>query len=271
MSELEAGLSAYQASHGLIGHTISYAREVSSTNDVAVAAGRAGAAEGFVAVAEAQSAGRGRLGRPWRSPAGTSLLVSALFRPPEPLVTAASRVTMVCGLALAEAVREVADVPVRLKWPNDLIAISAQGDADWKKLAGMLTEIEPAGGGAPAFVVVGIGLNVNIAVHDLADLGPNATSLLALTGKELDRATVLDRLLKAISRGYMEMLGGADPLEAWSASLAWIGREVEACGPTGCTGGTAVGVDIDGALLLRGLHGELQRITAGDISLRPAR
>lgn len=265
----DVDLSAYRRSGGWIGHPLHYAHEVRSTNDVALAAARDGVAEGFVAIADVQTAGRGRLGRQWHAPARASLLLSILFRPPEPLATYASRVTMVCGLGLVEAVREATGASVQLKWPNDLITVSQAEDADWHKLAGMLTEVEPATGDLPASVVVGIGLNVNVPEVELGDLGPNATSLQALTRKEFDRALLLDRLLDAVECGYDRLMHGTDPLEAWRASLAWLGSYVVVCSPTECTAGKMEGVDDDGALLLRGPGEALRRIMAGDVSLRP--
>ncbi len=253
-----------------IGHTVAYAAVVGSTNDVAIAAGRRGEAEGFVAVADVQTAGRGRLGRRWHARAGTSLLLSVLFHPPEPLAKTAPRVSMVCGLGLAEAVREMTGIPVLLKWPNDLIVPAAPAGSSWWKVAGMLAEIEPSRGDLPTLVVVGIGLNVNVQVSDLGSLGPNASSLLALSGAEVNRELMLERLLAAIDRRYAALLKGVDPLPEWRESLAWLGSQVEVCAPAGCFVGIAEGVDDDGALLVRPAGGCSRRMTAGDVSLRPA-
>ncbi len=252
-----------------IGHTVTYATVVESTNDVAMVAGRRGEAEGFVAVADVQTAGRGRLGRAWHARAGTSLLFSVLFHPPEPLAKTALRVSMVCGLGLAETVREMTGIPVLLKWPNDLIVSTAPDGDSWMKVAGMLAEIEPPCGDLPALVVVGIGLNVNVEVSDLGSLGPNASSLLALSGVEVNRELLLDELLLAIDRRYAALLEGEDPLPEWRESLAWLGSHVEVCAPAGCFVGIVEGVDDDGALLVRPMGGRLRRITAGDVSLRP--
>ena len=270
VSARDGALSVCQHSTGRIGRVVQHVLDTGSTNDIALEAGRNGAAEGFVAVAEAQTAGRGRLGRQWHAPTGSSLLFSILFRPPEPLAYHASRVTMVCGLGLIEAVRKVSGASVWLKWPNDLIVMPTDDARDWHKLAGMLTEVEPASSEVPAFVVVGIGLNVNVPEGSLAHLGPNATSLLALTGQKIDRAQVLDRLLEAVDRGYTALLSGTDPLPVWRATLAWLGSTVEVVRSTERLVGVAAGVDDDGALLLRSLDGKMLRITAGDVSLRPS-
>jgi BirA family biotin operon repressor/biotin-[acetyl-CoA-carboxylase] ligase len=263
-------LASYRRVTGRIGRRVSYIREVGSTNDVALAAGRRGEDEGFIVIADVQTAGRGRQGRHWLAPAGSSLLVSILFHPPEPLSHFASRVTMVCGVGLVEAARAVAGASVWLKWPNDLIAISAHDGLAWTKLAGMLTEIEPAGADLPASVVVGIGLNINVPEAHLAHLAPNASSLQALTGCEVNRAPVLDALVGAIDRRYTALLDGADPFSEWCASQAWLGQSVEVRGPMERLVGVVGGFGDDGALLLHLPGGDVRRITAGDVSVRPA-
>ncbi len=258
-----------------------YYAEVGSTNDVALAAGREGAEAGLVVVADAQTAGRGRLQRSWQSPPGTCLLVSLLFRPGsfdarEPHGLAqdrgfavwASRTTMVCGLGLREAVLEISGVPAELKWPNDLIVGPDEGSGTWRKLAGMLSEVGLADDGTPAFLVVGMGTNVNVPAAALPGLDARATSVLALTGSPTDRAALLDRLLADVERRYEALLTGEDPLPAWRDALAWMGQPVEVRGPRETVNGVAVGVDDEGALLVTMPSGERRRFTVGDVSLR---
>ena len=146
-------------------------------------------------LAEEQIAGRGRLDRRWHAPAGQCLLMSLLFRPGEPFAHRAARITMLCGLALAEAAAKVAGIEVQLKWPNDLIV--AREDGAWRKIAGMLSEI---GGAAqqPDLLVVGLGLNVNVPSAALAKLAPNAGSLRAEIGHPVDRVAILDDFLKRL-------------------------------------------------------------------------
>jgi BirA family transcriptional regulator, biotin operon repressor / biotin---[acetyl-CoA-carboxylase] ligase len=265
-------------SRDTIGREVRCYPEVSSTNDLAMAAAQAGEREGLVIVAETQTAGRGRSGRSWHAPAGTCLLLSVLFRPSEPFPYSAVRTTMACGLALRDAVEALAGDPpafqVKLKWPNDLIVISPKPGDDWAKLAGMLTEVcldEVSGGEAgqrATALVIGIGLNVNVDPSSLRGLGPNATSLSALTGRDFDRSRLMDELLTAIDHQYGALLRGVDPHHAWQAGLAWIGEVVEARGPRETLVGVAEGVDSAGALLLRTGTGQLRTFTAGDVSLR---
>ncbi len=248
------------------GWRLRYVERVASTNDLAHEAGLAGEAEGLVIVAEEQTAGRGRMQRAWAAPPGTCLLMSLLFRPAEPFAHHAPRLTMLCGLSLIEALRECdPSLAARLKWPNDLIITRPTGA--WRKLAGMLSEVglEEA---APTFLVVGIGLNVNVPPDVLPALAPNATSLLAETGRPCDRAALLDTFLARVTHHATRWRAGTDPAPAWRAHLAWRGERVTVHTSTGVTEGVLEDVDATGALLLRHPDGTRQCFTAGDVSLR---
>lgn len=248
------------------GWRVRHWERVGSTNDLARAAGLAGEAEGLVVLAEEQTAGRGRLDRGWVAPPGTCLLMSLLFRPAETFAHHASRITMLCGLSLVEAIRAVdAALPVQLKWPNDLIV--ARPDGAWRKVAGMLSEVGLEEN-APAFLVVGIGLNVNVPPDALPALAPNATSLLAEAGHPFDRAALLHAFLERVTHHVARLRAGVDPAAAWRASLAWRGARVEVHTPTGITAGVLADVDDTGALLLRLPDGTRRRFPAGDVSLR---
>jgi BirA family biotin operon repressor/biotin-[acetyl-CoA-carboxylase] ligase len=175
---------------------------------------------------------------------------------------------MVCGLALREAVRSVAGVAATLKWPNDLIVETEEGDGAWRKLAGMLSEVGLADDATPAFLVVGVGINVNVPVAALAGMGARATSLLALTGAPVSRAALLGGLLGRIERRYEAFLVGEDPLPAWRDALAWVGHQVEVRGPRESVTGVLIGVDEEGALLVTLPSGVRRRFGVGDVSLR---
>jgi BirA family biotin operon repressor/biotin-[acetyl-CoA-carboxylase] ligase len=246
------------------GWDIRYLERVDSTNTALLAAGRQGADEGLVYVVDEQTAGRGRLDRRWIAPPGTCLLLSLLFRPPEPFTYHAPRLTMLCGMAMADAVETVSGVTVQLKWPNDLIL--TRGDT-WRKVAGMLSEIG-SGADMRPFLVVGIGLNVNVPPELLPDLAPNATSLLAEGGQPVERAALLDAFLTRVEAYRAALQAGADVLGMWRQRLAWIGRAVHLHTPTGCVTGVAEDVDETGALWLRLPDGSRQSFSVGDISLR---
>src|ERR1700728_417434 len=167
---------------------------IDSTNRYLLDEARRGAPDGVVAVAEHQSAGRGRLGRRWEAPSGANLLVSVLLRPPLP-AELRHLASAVVGLAAVDAAAPLG-LELGLKWPNDILA------GDGRKLAGVLAEADltPDGpgdgptGGRLAPIVVGIGINVNWPVTDAdlpADLVGAATSLRQQTGGPVDRSDLL--------------------------------------------------------------------------------
>jgi BirA family biotin operon repressor/biotin-[acetyl-CoA-carboxylase] ligase len=148
--------------------------------------------EGAVAVADEQTEGRGRLGRQWLAPAGTSLLVSVLLRPDvEPAQL--PELSLVAGRACAEAIAETAGVETEVKFPNDVLVRG-------RKVAGILAEA------SEGRVVLGIGVNVNQAAGELPEARTPATSLLLETGREIDRAELLVVLLDRLERRYDEWL-----------------------------------------------------------------
>ncbi|MGD0393765.1 MAG: biotin--[acetyl-CoA-carboxylase] ligase [Acidimicrobiales bacterium] len=171
---------------------------IDSTNRYLLEEARRGAADGVVAVADHQSAGRGRLGRRWEAPPGSNLLVSVLLRPDLP----AGQRQLACGvvaLAAIDAVASVTGLDVAIKWPNDLLG------ADGRKLAGVLAETDvvgsPAGSALRAPIVVGIGINVNWPGHDRdlpTELVGSATSLRQQAGRPVDRTELFDALLDAL-------------------------------------------------------------------------
>ena len=153
----------------------------------------ADAPEGAVAVAEEQSEGRGRLGRRWVAPARTSLLVSILLRPQLP-VERWPELTLVAACACLEAIERETGLKGTLKEPNDVLLAG-------RKVAGVLGEAQGER------VVLGIGVNVNVAGDDLpTDVETPATSLLAELGREADRASILVTLLERLEVRYREWL-----------------------------------------------------------------
>jgi BirA family biotin operon repressor/biotin-[acetyl-CoA-carboxylase] ligase len=157
---------------------------------------RPDAPEGALVAAGEQTAGRGRLGRRWLAPAGTSLLCSLQLRP----AIASERLpelTGVASLACAEAIAALTGVEPKLKFPNDVLV----GD---RKLAGILAEAREGR------VVLGIGVNVNVPAEELPqEVDRPATSVLVETGRELDRAELLAELLERLERRYDAWLSGA--------------------------------------------------------------
>jgi BirA family biotin operon repressor/biotin-[acetyl-CoA-carboxylase] ligase len=239
--------------------------QTGSTNDVAKGMAAQGAPEGTVVVTDEQTAGRGRLDRQWLAPPRTCLLCSVLFRPSlQP--SQVHQLTMVCSLAAADAVLEVTELEVGLKWPNDLV-VAASPAGPYRKLAGILTETGMVGERVD-FAVVGIGLNVNVPGEQVGNLAPEATSILAETGQRTSRETLLVTLLVGIEERYAALGIGEGPHQEWTARLVTLGRQVEAVSGRTVLRGLAEGVDESGALLLRTSDGTLHHLAAGDVTLR---
>jgi len=248
------------------GHNLLLLAQVGSTNDVAKKLALQGAPEGTVVVAEEQTAGRGRLGRRWMAPAGTCLLCSILFRPLLPL-SRANWLTMLTSMAAADAIEETTGLRVGLKWPNDLIVGPASPGQGWRKLAGVLTETGERGG-QPDFVIVGIGINVNVPPETLPDLAPNATSILAEIGRETDRGALLAAFLNRVESRYRLVRDGESPQPEWASRLTTIGQPVTVDTGEAVLVGLAEAVDEEGALLLRTPDGRIHRLLVGDVTLR---
>ncbi|MGD9029105.1 MAG: biotin--[acetyl-CoA-carboxylase] ligase [Anaerolineae bacterium] len=245
-----------------------YLAQVGSTNDAAKELASQGAPEGTVLVADEQTAGRGRRNRSWIAPPGTSLLCSILFRP-DLLPTQANRLTMLCSLAAADAVEQLAGLSVLVKWPNDLIVqvqSSHRSSQEWRKLAGILTETGLVGDEL-VFAIVGIGINVNIQPETLHDLAPRATSILAETGVESDRWKLLSVLLEGVEKRYGRLKAGENPRQEWASRLATLGQRVRVTTSRWVLNGMAEAVDEDGALLLRMADGSMRHLLTGDVTL----
>ncbi|MCP4514778.1 MAG: biotin--[acetyl-CoA-carboxylase] ligase, partial [Delftia sp.] len=186
-----------------------------------------------------QSAGRGRLGRHWWSPAGSALLTSLLFRPALP-PEKAQQLTMLCALAAADAVNKLTALPADLKWPNDLLIAG-------RKLAGLLTT-SAIKGDSLDHVIVGLGLNVNTDWSNAPPLP--ATSLQQELGRPVNRLALLVAYLDGVARRYAQ-LAQQSPYEEWASRLITIGQFVTARqGGKQTISGLAQGVDASGALLL---------------------
>jgi BirA family biotin operon repressor/biotin-[acetyl-CoA-carboxylase] ligase len=239
-----------------------------STNDVAKDLAAKGTPEGTVVVADEQTAGRGRMGRRWLAPPRTCLLCSIIFRPDLPPIQV-QWLTMLCALAAADAVKEVAGLQVWLKWPNDIVVkspIPSPQPQHWRKLAGVLTETGVRGERLE-FVVVGLGVNVNVPQEVLSTLAPDATSILAEVGQPVDRIALLAKLLTEVERRYETLRAGGSPYREWVARLATLGQSVVATTSAGILVGVAESVDEIGALLLRTPDGVLHRFLSGDVTL----
>ena len=241
-----------------LGHPLRYLPIVPSTQPLVHIAAQQGAGDGFVLLTDAQTAGKGRLGRVWQAPSGSSLLLSMLFRPalgaPQ-----GPRLTMCVGLGAAAAVEEVTGLPVQLKWPNDLLLHG-------KKLAGVLTETQLEGDRI-AYAVVGLGLNVNLALPADHELAPTAISLSQALGQPVSRLALLQALLRHIEDHYARLQAGHSPYAAWAQRMAYYGQTVQVTLPDTTLTGTVAGVNPDGALLVQDAAGLTHTVWAGDVLL----
>lgn len=228
-------------------HDVRWFDSLDSTNRYVLDEARRGAPEGLVAVADFQTAGRGRRGRGWVAPPEASLLVSVLLRPSLP-PERTPLVSMVCGAAMAQAVTGVAGFTPGLKWPNDLVV----GD---RKLAGILAERD---GDA---VVVGVG--VNVEWNDFPpEIAETATACNLEAGHAVDRRALLDAFLAELDARY----GDLDAVTAeYRSRLVTIGRRVRIERSGDVLVGRAVGVGDAGQLVVEDDRGDTVEVHVGDV------
>ncbi|MCD6554008.1 MAG: biotin--[acetyl-CoA-carboxylase] ligase [Anaerolineae bacterium] len=243
----------------LIGRRVVVYPRVGSTNDEAKRLAEDGAPEGTLVVADEQTAGRGRLQRTWWAPAGTALLMSLILRP-DLAPHQAQRLTMLCSLAICDAIAGTTGLVPAVKWPNDVLLRG-------RKVCGILTELGIEGPRL-AYAVVGMGVNVNVDFGGAGELTHTATSLAQELGREVSRLELLRAILINVEERYARLRAGESPHAEWAARLATLGQRVIVTTPTEQLSGIAEGVDADGALLLRDENGVLRHILAGDVTLR---
>ncbi|WP_043620837.1 biotin--[acetyl-CoA-carboxylase] ligase [Nonomuraea candida] len=251
----EAALNRALVHPGSLWTGVTVVDSTGSTNADLARAAKDGAPEGTVLVAEAQQAGRGRLGRSWSAPARSGLTFSIVLRPAVP-VAAQGWLSLLYGVAAASAVRRLAEVEVGLKWPNDLLI-------DERKLAGVLAERSDDA------VVIGMGMNVTLRPEELPV--ETATSLAIEKAACLDRDPLLRAVLREVEshyRDWTEAGGDADASglrAAYLAASATVGRQVRVELPGGrALTGRATGVDHAGHLQVES-GGERHTLSAGDV------
>ncbi|GGK65651.1 biotin--[acetyl-CoA-carboxylase] ligase [Sphaerisporangium melleum] len=257
----QAALTRALVHEGGLWTRLSVVDRAGSTNADLAGQAREGAPEGAVLIAEHQVAGRGRLDRTWTSPARSGLTFSVLLRPRVPPARQ-GWLTLMFALAAATAVRRLAEVDVRLKWPNDLMI----GE---RKLAGILAERVDGG------VVIGMGLNVSLRAEELPV--PTATSLVIEKAACTDRDPLIRAILREVESHYRDWAaaeGDADASglrTAYAAASATIGKEVRVELPGDqVLRGVATGVDAAGFLIVHA-GGTDHALSVGDIvHLRPA-
>jgi BirA family biotin operon repressor/biotin-[acetyl-CoA-carboxylase] ligase len=245
----------------VIGREIKVFRETTSTNDVAARLAQGNAAEGTVVFAESQSKGRGRMGREWLSPAGKGLWFTVLLRPNIP-PHRATYVTLAAATALTRAITSQTGIVPEIKWPNDIMIRG-------RKLCGILTEMS-AEMDCLKEVLLGVGMDVNLEASDFpAHLRKIATSLQIETGQPVNRAELAVAILCELDRDYELVKNGQfeEIAEQWREHCSTLGRQVAIRVGNRVIRGCAESLDDDGALLVRGTHGHLERIVGGDVTV----
>ncbi len=244
-----------------IGRDIRVFEQTTSTNDVIEKLARDGVKEGVVVFAESQTKGRGRLGRPWISPARKGLWFSVLLRPAlRPQET--TQLTVAAATALWRAIQQQTGLAPEIKWPNDILI-------DGKKVAGILTELS-AEVDRVKHVILGVGVDVNLSASEFpADLKKIATSLKIETGKLVSRPELATAVLRELDQDYARICSGqfAAVADEWEERCTTIGRNVAIHVGDRRIRGRAESLGEDGALLLRTEHGRLERIIGGDVTL----
>ncbi len=243
------------------GRNLVYLKTVDSTNNYAKKLGEDGAPHGTLVIADFQSSGKGRRGRVWEMPPGSTIAMSLLVRPqirPEK----ASMLTLVAGAAFAKAVSGLTGLDVKIKWPNDLVV-------GGKKLSGTLTELSTDLEGIH-YVVIGTGINANVAKFP-GELEKTATSLQRELGGPVDRGAIVCACMRELEDAYRRFLETQDMtllLEDYQGRLANLDKEVRVLEPGNGYSGIARGIDRQGQLLVETADGRTQKVYAGEVSVR---
>ena len=241
------------------GKTVHFARETDSTNLWIKRLAKEGASEGTLALAEFQSAGRGRLGRSWEVPEGTSVMMSILLRPKfEPQY--APTLTLVMGMAVAKAVKTLG-FDVSIKWPNDVVV-------SHKKICGILTEMGVRDGKID-YAVIGVGINVNIKEFP-EEMADKATSLYLESGREFDRSQIPGLVMEAFEEYYEKFAATCDLSglkEEYESILANYNQPVRVLAKEPYEG-VARGITDGGELLVEKTDGMIVAVSAGEVSVR---
>lgn len=254
--ELEQGLKTK-----IMGHSIFFYEETDTTNNRARELALDGTPEGTLVVAEKQTAGRGRRGKTWESPLGTGIWMSLVLRP-QIAPAQASVLTLLCGLATAEAIEAETGLTADIKWPNDILI-------NGKKAVGILTEMD-CEMSQVHFVIPGIGINVN-TVSFPAELADIATSLYLECGKTVSRRRLVHKVLERLEEHYETFLrtgSFAAMLEDYRAHCITLGKEVHVLGREPFFA-EALDITPEGELLVkRSDNGKEEVVFSGEVSIR---
>jgi len=245
----------------IIGRTIHFFRELTSTNDMAKELAVKGAKEGTLILAEAQTRGRGRLGRGWFSPVG-GLWFSIIMRP-KVSPRDAPKLTLMISVAVAKTINKLFDLEAEIKWPNDVLVKG-------KKVGGILTEVNTRGDSLN-FAVVGVGINANLSLHDFpANLRDSSTTLKEELKREIDCEAFLRSLLEETEHYYKMFTQGKFQtiLTEWKHLSKFLGSYVRVTSFDEKIEGWATNIDENGALIVKLRDLTTQKIMTGDVTIR---
>jgi BirA family biotin operon repressor/biotin-[acetyl-CoA-carboxylase] ligase len=245
-----------------IGKEIHFLRETDSTNDTAFSLALRGSPEGTVVIADRQTKGKGRLNRVWQSPPNCNLYTSIILRPEtEPI--SAPQITLMTGVVVAEVLSRYHPAGIGLKWPNDV-------QIGGKKVCGILTEMKVSDQQNIDFIIVGIGININMTREDFdGSFREISTSLKEETGRDIPRLDFTATLYNHFEKWYATWIAqGFDPVRnAWLKCSSMVGKRIEVVFYGDVQTGEVIGIDEYGALLLRDKNDARKTVMAGDASI----
>ena len=244
----------------VLGHMLHTYRTIDSTNTEAKRCSMQGAVHGTVFVADEQTGGKGRLGRKWISPPGTGLWFTLLLRP-DCSPAEAANMTLISGLAVCRAIRNLYGLDARIKWPNDIVLGS-------KKLSGMLLEMSTEENQVD-YVLAGIGVNANTGSFP-EEIAYKATSLQLACGHDIRRAELLAAILNEFEP-LLELHRDHQVsriMQDYRELCVSIGRQVSAQRPDGLLTGTATDITPAGELVIRTPEGKDEVIFTGEVSVQ---
>lgn len=243
-------------------NSIYHFQSVDSTNTLAKNLAAQGAPHGTVLIADAQTGGRGRMGRSFHSPAGSGIYFSVILRP-QCQATQLMHLTCAAAVATCRALESACGLKADIKWTNDLVFQK-------KKLGGILTELSIRPDGTVAYAIVGIGINCTQQPQDFPeDIRSIATSLSMATGRAVSGSTVATELILALEEMTRSMFSNrSDLMDSYRKRCITLGEYISVRLGDSVRYGTAIDIDDEGALLVAFADGHTETVNAGEVSIR---